>query len=390
MRLPCQRDQFDLPENVVYLNCAYMGPLTRRVRSAGIEALSGKSEPWNLVPEDFFNDVERARQLFAQVVGGDPEGVALVPSVSYGIATAARNLPVAEGSEIIVLAEQFPSNVYAWQELARKAGARLRTIARPYDGDWTREVLAAIGPQTALAALPNCHWTDGTLIDLEAVGAGLRQFDAALVVDGCQSVGALPINVQKVQPDFLVTASYKWLLGPYSHGFLWVAPRWREGEPLEHNWIGRANSRDFAALVNYTDQFSPGARRFDVGEVSNFALLPAAVAALEQTLSWGVDAIQETLRQLIDAIADGAQALGLGVAPPTHRAGHMIGLRLGGRDPRVLAATLAEARVYVSVRGDSVRISPHVYNDRRDVERFLEVLAGALAGSSDPEPVALV
>jgi selenocysteine lyase/cysteine desulfurase len=390
MTLPCQRDHFDMPEDVVYLNCAYMGPLTRRVRSAGIEALSRKGEPWNLVPDDFFQDVERARELFAQVVSGDPEGVALLPSVSYGIATAARNLPVADGSEIIVLAEQFPSNVYAWQELARKAGGRLRTIARPDDGDWTRDVLAAIGPQTALAALPHCHWTDGTLIDLEAVGARLRQFDGALVIDGCQSVGALPIDVQKVQPDFLVTASYKWLLGPYSHGFLWVAPRWREGEPLEHNWIGRANCRDFAALVNYTDQFSPGARRFDVGEVSNFALLPATLAALEQTLSWGVDTIQATLRQLTDAIAGGARALGLGVAQPAHRAGHMIGLRLGGRDPQILAATLAEARVYVSVRGDSVRVSPHVYNDRGDVERFLDVLAGALAGSRGPEPVPAV
>lgn len=390
MTLPCQRDQFDLPEDVVYLNCAYMGPLSRRVRAVGVEALSRKAEPWNLASDDFFDDVERARELFAQVVSADAEGVALLPSVSYGIATAARNLPVAAGSEIIVLAEQFPSNVYAWQELARKAGARLRTIDRPDDGDWTRDVLAAIGPQTALAALPHCHWTDGTLIDLEAVGARLRQFDGALVIDGCQSVGALPIDVQKVQPDFLVTASYKWLLGPYSHGFLWVAPRWREGEPLEHNWIGRANCRDFAALVNYTDQFSPGARRFDVGEVSNFALLPATLAALEQTLFWGVDTIQATLRQLTDAIADGARALGLGVTPPTRRAGHMIGLRLGGRDPQILAATLAEARVYVSVRGDSVRVSPHVYNDRRDVERFLDVLAGALAGSRGPEPVPAV
>ena len=386
MPIPCQRDLFDLPDDVVYLNCAYMAPLAHGVRAAGVEALGRKAHPWKIVPDDFFRDVEKARELFAEVVGGDAEGVALLPSVSYGIATAARNLPLEEGSEIIVLAEEFPSNFYIWHELARRAGATVRTVARSEDGNWTRDILAAIGPQTALAALPNCHWTDGTWIDLETVAASLRNFDAALVVDGCQSVGALPIDVQSVQPDFLVTASYKWLLGPYSHGFLWVAPQWRDGEPLEHTWIGRANSRNFAALVNYTDEFSPGARRFDVGEVSNFALLPAAIAALEQTLSWGIDSIQRTLRQLTDAIADGALGLDLGVAPPDHRVGHMIGLRLGDRDPEALAAALAEARVFVSVRGDSVRVSPHLYNDQSGIDRFLEVLERALSGSHAAHP----
>lgn len=380
MALACQRDHFDLPAEVTYLNCAYMGPLSQRVKAVGAEAIGRKARPWKITPADFFTDVEVARTLFAELVGGDAEGVALLPSVSYGIATAALNLPVEPGSEILVLAEQFPSNIYVWRQLAERAGAIVRTVARPTDGDWTREILAAAGPQTALAALPHCHWTDGTVVDLEVVGAELRRHGAALVVDGCQSVGAMPIDVERVQPDFLVTASYKWLLGPYSHGFAWVAPQWRQGEPLEHNWIGRANSRDFAALVHYTDQFAPGARRYDVGEVSNFALLPATIAALEQTLSWGVDTIQSTLRHLTDRIAEGARQLGLGVAPPHCRAGHMIGVRLGERDPEALAAAMGEANVYVSVRGDSVRVAPHVYNDLDCIERFLDVLANVLVG----------
>ena len=103
MALPCKRDHFDVPTDVVYLNCAYMGPLSRQVREAGVEALSRKAQPWKIVPSDFFTDVERARELFAEIVGADPEGVALLPSVSYGIATAARNLPITEGSEIVVL-----------------------------------------------------------------------------------------------------------------------------------------------------------------------------------------------------------------------------------------------------------------------------------------------
>jgi len=285
-----------------------------------------------------------------------------------------------------VLAEQFPSNIYIWQEKAKRAGAAVVTVERPQDGDWTRQVLAAIGSQTAIVALPHCHWTDGTLIDLEVVGPEVRRRGATMVVDGCQSVGALPIDVESVQPDFLVTGSYKWLLGPYSHGFMWVAPRWRQGEPLEQNWIARANSQDFAALVSYTDEYAPGARRFDVGEVSNFGLLPATIAALEQSLEWGIESIQETLRGHTAAIGAHAERLGLGVAPASHRADHLIGLRLQGKDPQVLAAALAEAKVYVSVRGDSVRVAPHVYNNSADIERFNEVLASALAHSPVPRP----
>jgi selenocysteine lyase/cysteine desulfurase len=386
MPLPCQRQQFDLPGDITYLNCAYMGPLSHRVLTAGVSGLSRKSHPWKISPEDFFTEVELARDLFARVVGGDAEGVALLPSVSYGIATAARNLPVPQNSEIVVLAEQFPSNIYVWRDLAHRSNATLRTVARPTDGNWTREVLTVLSPKTSIAALPHCHWTDGTLLDLEKIGDKLRHVGARLVIDGCQSVGALPVDVETVRPDFLVTGSYKWLLGPYSHGFMWVAPEWRAGETLEQNWIARANSQDFAALVNYTEQYAPGARRFDVGEVSNFGLLPATIAALQQCLEWGVSEIQQTLRNLTDAIANHAQELGLGVASPENRSGHLIGLRLAGRDPQALAAALANAQVYVSVRGDSVRVSPHVYNDIEDVQRFVDVLTSSLTSGSHSSP----
>ena len=383
MALSCQRHLFELPAEVTYLNCAYLGPLSKNVLAAGQQGLARKVEPWTIHPADFFTDVETARQLFARLVRGDAEGVALVPSVSYGITAAAENLKPAKGQEIIVLAEQFPSHVYPWRELAKRTGASMRTVVRPADGDWTSAVLEVMGSETAIAALPHCHTTDGAIVDLELVGKRAREFGAALVVDGCQSIGALPFDVRRIQPDFVVTGAYKWLLGPYSQCFMWVAPRWREGRPLEHTWIGRANAQDFTALTRYTEEYAPGARRFDVGEVSNFGLLPATIEALQQTLAWGVESIHETLVGYTDLIAANAEQLGLGVPPKPHRAGHMIGMRLAGNDPRPLAAALAEARVFVSVRGDSVRVAPHVYNDSGDIERFNEVLGRVLGASAD-------
>jgi len=382
MTLTCQRHRFDLPEDVAYLNCAYMGPFSRAVLAAGVEGFSRKARPWGIEPTDFFAPLERARELFAQLIGADKQGVAMVPSVSYGMAIAAANLPLPRGGNVIVLAEQFPSNIYAWRQLAQDSGAEVRTVARPPDDDWTRNVLEAMSDGTAIVAVPHCHWTDGTLVDLQQVGQRARELGAALVVDGCQSIGALPLDLVAVQPDFLVTASYKWLLGPYSHGFLWVAPRWRQGRSIEHNWIARSNAEDFAALIRYTDSFAEGARRFDVGEVSNFALLPAAIAALEQTLHWGVAEVQATLRTFTRRIADRARELGLQVATEDRRAGHLVGLRLGDRNPEHVAAALQAEQIHVSVRGSSIRVSPHVYNSEEDIDRFLQVLEAALQSAA--------
>ena len=181
---------------------------------------------------------------------------------------------------------------------------------------------------TAIVALPGCHWTDGALIDLVKIGSRCREIQATFILDATQSLGALPFSVREVQPDFLIAAGYKWLFGPYSLGFMYVSPCYQGGKPLEHNWINRKNSQDFAGLVNYRDEFQPGARRFDVGERSNFVLMPMAKAALQQILDWKVSEIASTLSQMTNQIADRANELGLNVAPAHQRAGHMLGLRL--------------------------------------------------------------
>ncbi len=370
-----QRHLFEIPDGVAFLNCAYMSPNLRAVREAGQAAVARKSRPWEITAPDFFTSSDRARDLFARLVGGEPEGVALVPSVSYGIGVAATNLPVAAGQRIVVLAEQFPSNVYPWRELAARRDAVVHTVPRPADGDWTAAVVGAVDQRTAVVAVPNVHWTDGTCVDLVAVGRAARVAGAALVVDATQSLGAHPLDVAAVQPDFLVNAAYKWLLGPYSLAFLYAAPHRREGAPLEHNWITRAGSEDFAGLVDYIDSFQRGAVRYDAGERSNFALMPMAIAALTQILEWGVAGIAGYAGSLTGRVERETAALGLSPVPAGSRAAHLMGVRFPGGVPVDLVARLAAAGVHVSVRGDSVRVSAHVFNTDADVDRLLEVLA---------------
>jgi selenocysteine lyase/cysteine desulfurase len=168
--------------------------------------------------------------------------------------------------------------------------------------------------------------------------------------------------------------AYKWLLGPYSMAFMWVAPEWREGRPLELNWITRAGSEDFARLVDYTDAFQPGARRYDVGEPSNFALLPTATEAMTQISEWDPAAIGAYAATLTGRVAARADELGLGLAPPPVRSPHLLGVRVAGGDPVRLARGLREAGVHVSVRGDAIRVSAHVFNTEADVDRLFDAL----------------
>ena len=372
--IPNQRDLFSLPSEVAYLNCAYTAPLMKSAEAAGRRALAQKAAPWQLTAAHFFETMRENRRLFARIVGCPPEHVALIPSVSYGVALAAHNIPVAAGQKIVVLQDQFPSNVYTWRRRARAADAVLTTVAQPRDRDWTTALLAVIDQDTAIAALPHCHWTDGTLIDLTTVGARCREVGAALVVDGTQSLGAMPFDVADIQPDFLVTTAHKWLLGPYSFGFGYTAPRWHEGVPLEENWLNREGSEDFAGLVDYRDSYQPGALRFDCGEASNFILAPVAAEALRQILAWEVAAIAATLKTKTDAIADRAREMGFETAPHAQRAPHLIGLRLSAAPPPDLPARLAEAGVYVSVRGSAIRVAPHLYNTMEDIARLFRAL----------------
>jgi selenocysteine lyase/cysteine desulfurase len=369
------RDLFEIPEDVTYLNCANMAPQLKSVTEAGLAAVRAKESPWKLTAPEWFSGAETLRGIAAHLLDVETDGIALVPAVSYGIAVAALNLPVSSNQTIVLLDQEFPSNVYMWREMARKTGCHIRTVKRSVNTSWTEALEDAIDETTAIVAAPQCHWTDGSKVDLERIGERAREVGAALVIDGSQSLGALPLDLARVQPDFLVAVGYKWLLGPYGLGYLYVAPKRRErGMPLEQSWLTRAGSEDFARLVDYRDEYRLGSRRFDMGEFPNFVLAPMATAALRQILAWEVKNIQETISALTGRIAEQALGEGYAVLPPDERWGHMIGIRHPEGIPSELAGLLREARVFVSIRGDSIRIAPHLYNNGIDIERLFDVL----------------
>jgi selenocysteine lyase/cysteine desulfurase len=377
-----QRPLFDIPAGIAYFNTAYNSPLLNSSRAALVTASHAKSHPWKRPPADFFDAAERIRALAADLFGGDADGYAVVPAASYGLSAAARAIQptLKAGDRIVVLDEEFPSNVLPWRRVARETGAVVATVPTPADGDWTTATLAVVAQGARVAALSPCHWTNGARLDLVAIGRACRAAGATLVLDATQALGAMPFDMAAVRPDFLVSAGYKWLLCPYGVGLMYVAPEWRDARPLEETWLARANAADFTALVDYSDTYMPGARRFDVGEKCT-AILPGAIAALEQLQAWGVSNVARVLGQITDRIASRLEALGFTVPPSSQRGPHIIGARLPQGCTGDVVGALRVQHVFISRRGSWVRVAPHLHVTEPDVEQLFAALDVAVAPS---------
>ncbi len=271
-----------------------------------------------------------------------------------------------------MLADQFPSNVYSWLSLANERDLIIDFVQKTEGRTWSESVLESLDKPAALVALPNVHYTDGSLIDLAPVAKRCHAMGAKLVLDLTQSMGVMRIDIEKLNPDFIICAAYKWLLCPYGVGFVYVAPRWQHARPLEEAWINRVGSEDFARLGNYRDDYEAGARRFDAGGRGQVQLWPVVIETLRQILEWGVDNIARTASLTSEKIAAGAARLGLDV--PVPHAPHLLGIQLTGGSPKNLFGTLRDEGVYVSQRGNRLRIASYLYNDDEDVERLLAAL----------------
>jgi selenocysteine lyase/cysteine desulfurase len=376
--LPSQRALFDIPREVSYLNAAAFGPLPHTAREAGERGAARKSRPWEL--KDWATGAraqsERARAAAARLIGAEPDDVAVISSISYGIATAGRVLPVPRGNRVLVLQDDHSSPVLEWLGRAKLQGFEVETVPRPEDGDWTRAVLAAIArpgaPKLAVTSISSVHWSDGGLVDLERVATATRAAGAALVVDATHHAGIMPIDVRRLDPDFLVFPTYKWVLGPYGRAFLYVAKRWQDGVPLEQTGSGRKAMDSTASPYMRDIGYVANARRFDMGERDFFITLEMAAIGMELVADWGTEAITERLSMLTGRLAEGLPNAGVTVSPAHLRAPHVLSLSFPDGMPQELPERLAAENVFVSPRLGRLRISPHVYNDEADVDRFLQ------------------
>lgn len=383
-QLKNQHKKFKLPSNVSYLNGAFMSPFLKTVEEEGHKSVSQKCFPYQITGNDFFTNTRKVKELFGNLIDANPLNCAIIPSASYGMATIANNVVLNKDDEILIVDEQFPSNVYSWQRIADKYDAKIIVVS-PNKGFerrgevWNTKIIESINTKTKVVAMAHVHWSDGTLFDLKAIRKKTKQYNAFLFIDGTQSVGALPFSVKEFQPDALVCASYKWLLGPYSIGIAYYSDEFCEGIPIEENWINRKNSENFAGLVNYESDYQPKAGRFNVGEMSNFTLTPMLIKSLEQLLEWTPNGIQYYCKTISEKAVLALKDLGCFIENQKYRSSHLFGVYLPQDiNIAVLKKEFEANNVYVSFRGNAVRISAHVYNSVADFDKLVRCFKNAI------------
>lgn len=371
------RASFDIPAGVAYLNCAYLSPLMKSVTRAGADAVLRKARPWNIVYKDFFEEVEVLRAAFASLIGAGAGDIAITGSSAYGISTVAANLSLAAGDNIVVPAGEHASTHHRWRTEALIHSAELRAASPIDNQSWAEAIVAQIDDRTRVVSVPHVHWSDGAIFDLDMIGRRARAVGAVLVIDGTQSIGALPFDIRELQPDYVVCSAYKWLLCPYGFAFLYVAPRHHGGRPLEDHYFHRLGVEGHEGKLEQINQYDHGARRFDTAERANFITVPMSIVALHTLARWSVAEVQRLVAPLAGAIVAAALPLGYSAAEPHLRSAHLFGLRRAGGLPAGLPASLRAANVFVSIRGDAIRISPHVYNTEADVDCLVGALRAA-------------
>jgi selenocysteine lyase/cysteine desulfurase len=373
--LACQSNLFRIPKDVCYLNSAYMGPLPIPVIEAGQAALEMRACPTALQAKDFFVPADRVRERCAKLVNATSESVAIISTAAYGIATVAKNVKFSRGQNIVILAEQFPSNVYAWRNLFAQ-GIEIRTVARPTSGEnWSEAVIDTIDKNTALVAIETAHWTDGTLFDVASIGLAAHRVGAWMLVDATQTAGTHPLDFSTANIDALIVHSYKSMLCNYGLGFAVFSERMSAGSPLEESWILRKGSEDFSRLVDYQDEYAQGMRRFDTSTRANPMLIMMLDKSCELLQEWQAPRIREYTLSISRDFVKAARESGFSIAEESMRAGNIFGIRPpAGSDLDAIRVKLAEQKIYVSVRGSAIRVSPHVYNTTEDFSRLASAL----------------
>ncbi len=374
-----QRHLFNLPDDISYLNCSYMSPMLKSVAEIGVHAIYAKDDPSSNKPESFFSTTSALRTEFAKLIDAPSErSCAITPSVSYALANVAKNLKAGKGDNIVIAEEQFPSNFYAWDALSKEKGITLKVVAAPdmIEGrgkKWNELLLEAIDSNTKMIATGHVHWADGTKFDLAAIRQRADEVGAILVIDGTQSIGALPFSVADFRPDAVVAAGYKWMMGPYASGVSYFGEYFQDGNPIENNWMNRLNSEDFGNLINYQEQYQPGSIRYEVGESANFILTPMLTKAISQVNKWGPQNIQDYCEKLTSPYIKELKELGVQIEADEYRGRHLFGLRLPNHmDMEEIKKQFAERKIFVSIRGNSIRISPNLYNLESDLERLVD------------------
>ena len=369
-----RRTEFPWTDETTYLNNASIGPLPERTRKTLEEFNRRRSAPFQLPDRDIFTSMAESRRLAAQLIGAQPEEIALSINTGFGLSLAARALPLRSGDVILASDREFPANVYPWM-LLKDIGVTLELVPTTPEGwpDESRLLDRLRDPRVRVLAVSLVQFSNGYTVDLARLSAATRASGTYLVVDAIQAVGQMTLDLRKTPVDVLACGAQKWLLSPWGSGFVYVRRDLiRELNPSVTGWMAFEGTDDFTRLTQYSDTLRGDARRFELITLpyQDFAGMNASLGLI---LELGIERIATHLRSLHAPVVAWAERSGARVVSP--QGAHGSGI-LCVAPPNVGEAfrALKAARIICSLREGAIRLSPHAYNTAGEMERVVSVL----------------
>ncbi|HTV58426.1 MAG TPA: aminotransferase class V-fold PLP-dependent enzyme [Verrucomicrobiae bacterium] len=375
-----RREFFDF-EGVAYLNAANQGPLPRVSAKAMQAAIEWKKLP-HLLPENLYFELpDRIRAKTARLIGTEAEQIAVTPGASAGMCAVAAGMNFQPGDEVLVAKGEFPAHFATWLPYERAGLVKVRVISPREKFIRAEDYIEQIGRQTRVVSASLVRFDNGALLDAARVAEKCHAAGAALLLDITQAAGVTPLEIGKMGADFAVCSGYKWFLSPYGTGIFWVAREWLDRlvqGPVY--WMAIEGARNFDSLPLEGLRMSPGARRWDAPETASFIHLAAMDASLEFLLQTGVENAARHTRELVDEIVERLPRDRCGVVSPAEKERRGAFVCVAARKPeetKRLFQRLREEGVIVSLRENSLRIAPYLYNTSEDVTKLVRTLAVA-------------
>jgi cysteine desulfurase/selenocysteine lyase len=367
------RDLFPVTRRFAYLNHASVAALPQPVVEAMTGYLTERAMKGGEALTDWDDDVERIRRLVAQFIGAHRDEIVFTGSISHGLNIVAAGLDWQPGDNLICAETEFIANVYPWTNLRRR-GVEVRFAPAHANRILVKDVAALMDSRTRLVAISFVEFGTGYRNDLDALAHLCRERGVHLCVDGIQGLGALQFSVDQTPVDFFAGHAAKWMLGPTGAAFLYVRRELLSHlEPVMAGWRAVVHRDDY---FRYDSPLREGGERFEPGSLNPVGLV-GLEAAIELLLSVDLAEIEARILALTDDLIEGLQARGCLITTPiAHRRERsgIVCFRCPGLNPKALADRLRAAGVIISLRGDVIRVSPHFYNTRDDLERLLEIL----------------
>ena len=369
------REEFPITKSSVYLDHAGVAPISLRVKRAVEKFLSQAAEAGMCSYQDWMDRVGEVRARCATLIGSQPEEIAFVKNTSHGLSIVAEGLDWRKGDNLLICEKEFPSNVYAWLNLKRR-GVQIKVVPSREGRILIEDIERLIDSRTRLLAISSVQFSNGFKMDLQSVGEICRTSGVLFCVDAIQSLGAIPMNVEEFQVDFLSADGHKWLLAPEGLGIFYCRKELAEGlNPSLLGWKSIQNESDYD---NLDFRLKENALKFEEGSLNVMGVF-ALGAAVELLLEVGIAGIESRLLELGDVIMAEAEKRGFAIRTPKsrrERAG--IVSILWDFDPLNLKDELRSQGVIVNVRGGALRISPHFYNTEDEIFRLFQVMDSLL------------